>query len=78
MDGMHTYMDLFFDDLKASQSDRENQIPIHLKAIHPRYLTLTAFARKAGGDGGSGCQVGGTCEAGGENKIASRLHVVML
>lgn len=77
MDGMHTYMGFsFFDDLKASQSHRENQIRIHHKAVHPRCLILTAFARKADGDGGGG-QIGGRVRWG-ENKITSRLHVVML
>lgn len=77
---MHTYMDFsFFDDLKASQSHRENKIRIHHKAVHPRCLILTAFARKADGDGGGGGggQIGGRVRWGG-NKITSRLHVVML
>lgn len=62
---MHTCMDFsFFDDLKASQSHRENQIRIHHKAVHRRCLILTAFARKADGDGGGG-QIGGRVRWGG-------------
>lgn len=67
----------FFDDPKASQSDRENQIRIHHKALHPRYLILTPFARGADGDGGSGGQIGGRATRR-ENRITSRLLVVML
>lgn len=58
-DGWDAYLYGFiFDDLEASQSDRENQIRIHLEAIRPRYLILSAFARKADGDDGGGCQIG--------------------
>lgn len=56
---MHTYKDFsFFDDLKASQSHRENQIRIHQKAVHLR-CTESRWRWRRQRPGRGTCALGG-------------------